>query len=75
MPITTYSLSPKEIQPSSYTDVPEDDPQPEKPDRRLSHYLPGTERSPYYTCKWCFVEIKNTYFKYLKHRGACPRMK
>jgi len=43
--------------------------------RNLSHYLPGTERNPYYTCKWCFVQIRNTYFKYLKHRGVCPCMK
>ena len=57
---------------------PAAEPETEPPtDRRLlSHYLPGTERNPYYTCKWCFVDIKNnTYFKYLKHRGACPRMK
>ena len=65
MPITTYS--PLVIQPS-YTDIAEAE--PEKPDRLLSHYLSGTERKPYYTCKWCFVEIKTTYFKYLKHRGV-----
>ena len=46
-----------------------------KPVQPLSHYLPGTEREPYYTCKWCYTEIKNSYFKYLKHRRACPKMK
>ena len=43
--------------------------------RRMSHYQQGTERLAYYKCKWCSAEIKNTYFKYLKHIGACPRMK
>ena len=43
--------------------------------RRMSHYRPGTENKPYYNCKWCSVEVKNTYFKYIKHIGACPMMK
>jgi hypothetical protein len=42
--------------------------------RLLNHILPGTERLPYYTCRWCRAEIKNTYFKYLKHRGVCAMM-
>jgi len=42
--------------------------------RLLNHILPGTETLPYYTCKWCYAEIKNSYFKYLKHRGVCPWM-
>ena len=45
------------------------------PDSSISHILPGTEGMGYYTCRWCRAEVKNSYFKYLKHPGACPKMK
>jgi hypothetical protein len=46
-----------------------------RPDSRISHILPGTEGMSYYTCRWCQAEIKNSYFKYLKHHAACPRLR
>ena len=46
-----------------------------RPDSSKSHILPGTEGMAYYTCRWCRAEVKNSYFKYLKHHGACPRMR
>ena len=36
-----------------------------------SHFLIGTENDPYYTCKFCFCQIKNTYAKYVKHHTVC----
>ena len=36
-----------------------------------SHFLIGTENEPYYTCKFCFCLIKNTYDKYVKHHAVC----
>ena len=46
-----------------------------RPDPRKSHILTGTENMAYYTCKWCRAEIKNTYWKYLKHTTGCNRMR
>ena len=45
------------------------------PDSSKSHILPGTDGMEYYTCRWCRAEVKNSYFKYLKHHGARPRLK
>ena len=45
------------------------------PDSSITHILPGTEGMAYYTCRWCRCEVKNSYFKYLKHHGACPRLR
>lgn len=42
---------------------------------RTSHYVVGTESKAYYTCKFCFCEIKNSYFKYIKHCKVCPKKK
>jgi hypothetical protein len=45
------------------------------PDPSITHILPGTEGSSYYVCRWCRVDVKNTYFKYLKHHSSCPMLK
>ena len=42
---------------------------------KKGHYVVGTENRPYYTCKFCFGEIRNTYIKYLSHSAVCPKKK
>ena len=36
-----------------------------------SHFLIGTENDAYYTCKFCYNQIKNTYTKYVNHHAVC----
>ena len=40
-----------------------------------SHFLAGTENDPYYTCKFCNCQLKNTYPNYIKHNAVCLKKK
>jgi len=39
----------------------------------IGHYLGDSWKKEYYVCRFCNAEIKNSYFKYLRHSNVCAK--